>query len=663
MCGIAGIWHLNNAPLTNHKLQKFTDAMQHRGPDGAGYYIDDAQHLGLGHRRLSILDLSDAGKQPMAFAEDRYWITFNGEIYNFIELRKELQQAGYHFKTDTDTEVLLSAYHLWGKACMSKFNGMWAFAIWDKQEQSLFLARDRFGVKPLHYLHLPAKLFAFASETIAFKHLDDFNRQIDAGLLQRAMLDSNKVEAAGYTLFENIVQLAAGCYILLKKDKPVVQQRWWNTFDHLQTVPAEFTTQVQQFKDLFEDACRLRLRSDVPLASALSGGVDSSAVYCMINHLMKNQDQALRTPQNWQKAFSATFPGAPNDERKFAEEVVAYTKGDAVYITPDYKNLAEDIVRTTVTFDAITGTPLVAVSDVYKAMRAGGITVSMDGHGADELMYGYRSSVSEAYFEAALSQDHKNEKDLLDTFTQMFVEGEQQRASQRLVARGKEVVSFERGIKNQNALIKNAKLLIKNYLSAGRISYMEKLSPGAWFNHAVINVPAALKNNRLKFPALGRAELRLANDFHIDHIPYNLRDFDRASMQHGIEIRMPFMDYRLVTYLFSLPLESKLGQGYTKRILRNAMQGLMPESIRLRRTKIGLSAPITQWFNTHLNEFVSDQVNSESFRKSPYWNGELIRNMAEEKTRSKTWTDAEALPFWNVLNAHIILSNDNRNSI
>jgi len=656
MCGIAGIWHLNNEKLTVNKLKKFTDSLFHRGPDGAGYKIFD-NSLGLGHRRLSILDLTDAGKQPMSFAHDRYWITYNGEIYNFVELRSELKIKGYAFKTDSDTEVLLSAYHCWGKECLFKFNGMWAFAIWDKQEQTLFLARDRFGVKPLHYIFEPNRLFSFASETIAFKNLEGFNRTIDETLLKRAILDPQKIEASGYTMFSGIKQLASGCYIILRKDKPVIQERWWNTFDNLQNIELNFDDQVEKFKYLFEDACKLRLRSDVPLASALSGGVDSSAVYCMINHLMKKSGTKDRVPENWQKAFVATFPGAPNDERRFAEEVIAYTKGNAHYILPNETNLVDDIIRSTIQFDTITSSPIISVTDVYKAMKRSGITVSMDGHGADELMYGYRASVSEAYFDAVINKDLKREKDLLNTFTQMFVQEEQEKASKRIIQRSKDVVNFEN--RNSNKLIKNVRSTVKSLIHGNQLPYMQKIKTNDWFNNLVVDVPYAIKESSLKFPRLGRAEMKLASDFHIEHIPYNLRDFDRASMQSGIEIRMPFMDYRLVTFLFSLPVQSKLGNGYTKLILRESMKSIMPENIRLRKLKIGLSAPVTHWFNSNLKEFILDQINSMSFKNSTHWNGPVIKKFAEERTTSKTWTDEDALPFWNVLNAHIILSNGN----
>ncbi|MEO6306142.1 MAG: asparagine synthase (glutamine-hydrolyzing) [Bacteroidia bacterium] len=660
MCGIAGIWHLNDSVLEENKLKKFTDSMHHRGPDGTGYYIDSQANLGLGHRRLSILDLSVSGKQPMNFADERYWITFNGEIYNFIELRNELKEKGYSFKTDTDTEVLLSAYHAWGKDCLHKFNGMWAFAIWDKQDRSLFLARDRFGVKPLHYIHIPSKIVAFASETLAFKHLDDYRRKIDPRLLQRTIIEPRRLEATGYTIFNEIQQLPAGCCMLIVKDKPIVQYRWWNTFDHTKKEAGNFNEQLEHFRFLFKDACKLRLRSDVPLASALSGGVDSSAVYCMINHLMNEQDVKLRTPKNWQKAFVATFPGTTQDERKFAEQVVNFTGGDAVYIESDYKNLPQEIISSTIKFDSITGTPIIAVSDVYKAMRNNGIIVSMDGHGADELMYGYRASVSEVYVEAILKNNAITEKDALEVYINLFLDEEKSKANERIKNKAQKIKLFENKQAAKNKFVKHVGKFVKNLLSnKNYISNLQKLNAGEWFNNSSLNVPEIISGSKMVFPELSRAELFLANDFHIEHIPYNLRDFDRASMQHGIEIRMPFMDYRLVSYLFSLPTESKIGAGYTKRILRESMKGLMPESIRTRRLKIGLSAPITNWFNNSLNEFILDQVNSTSFKTSPYWNGEIIKKFAEERTKNRSWNDTDSEKFWNVLNAHIIVSNEN----
>jgi asparagine synthase (glutamine-hydrolysing) len=332
MCGIAGVWNLNNKLVELNELEKFTDSLIHRGPDGSGYSLYDNETLGLGHRRLSILDLSENGKQPLEYLNNRYSITYNGEIYNFIELKKILLSEGYNFKSESDTEVILAAYDFWGKDCLKKFNGMWAFAIWDNFKKKLFLSRDRFGVKPLHYIYKQNDFFAFASETIAFKYLSNFKREFDTQLLSRSILSFSSIEAFGYTIFKDVTQLLPGHYIEIKKGQKPVQIKWWSTLNNLVTFPTNYEDQVAYFKEIFEDACRIRMRSDVPLASALSGGVDSSAVYCMLHHLMNdNSIQKERLPSNWQKAFVATFPNTKVDERHYAEEVIKFTNGNAKY--------------------------------------------------------------------------------------------------------------------------------------------------------------------------------------------------------------------------------------------------------------------------------------------------------------------------------------------
>ncbi|MGZ3866101.1 MAG: asparagine synthase (glutamine-hydrolyzing) [Bacteroidia bacterium] len=654
MCGIAGIWHLNKRPLETEKLKRFTDSMEHRGPDGSGYHVFEDVQLGFGHRRLSILDLSEAGKQPMSFADGRYWITYNGEVYNFLELKSELEKLGYSFKTDSDTEIILAAYHKWGKECLKKFNGMWAIAIYDTQEQKLFLTRDRFGVKPLHYVFLPGKLFAFASETIAFKNLEGFNRSFNNTTLSHSIYSFNSIEPWGYTLFNDVYQLMPGHYIELKRGEKVKQKKWWDTFENLTVAPAKYEDQVEEFRELFMDACKLRMRSDVSIASALSGGVDSSSVYCMLHHLMKSS-KAYRIPGDWQKAFVATFPNTAVDERHYAEEVVKFTNGNAKYIVPDYSNLVNDIKKATILFDGIAATPITAVTDIYKAMRNNGITVSLDGHGVDEMIYGYNASAAEAYLSAKLSGDEAYAADLLDICLEMQPPSKSEAIKNRLNVRYKSIKEFDARINSQNPLKKIAKKIIKKTL--GNQNAIGPLADIEWLNTQTVPSLHFLSEQHYRFQNLSRAESHLANDFHINSIPYNLRDFDRGAMQHSIEIRMPFMDYRLVTYLFSLETKSKIGHGYTKRILRDSMKGIMPESIRTRKLKIGLGAPMTDWFSHEMAEFISDEISSSRFLGSQIWNGPLIKEFALSRIKNKNWTMPECSRFWQVFNAHLLLTN------
>src|ERR1041385_4700447 len=217
MCGITGIYCLDDSLVNEQSLVRFNNSQKHRGPDGHGIYIDEEKKIGLGHRRLAIIDVSENASQPMAFDNGRYQITFNGEIYNFLELRKELLQHGQIFHTDSDTEVILSAYKLWGASCQDKVNGMWAFAIWDNLDKKIFLSRDRFGIKPLHILFIPGKILAFASETIAFKNLDGFERKINKENLCAVLQNTFALEGYGKTIFENMIKLPPGHYGPFKK--------------------------------------------------------------------------------------------------------------------------------------------------------------------------------------------------------------------------------------------------------------------------------------------------------------------------------------------------------------------------------------------------------------------------------------------------------------
>ena len=255
-----------------------------------------------------------------------YWITYNGEIYNFLELRTELKRLGHRFRTETDTEVILAAYVQWGDACLTRFNGMWAFALWDRQEKSLLLARDRFGVKPLYFLHGPGR-FAFASELKAFLALDGFRPALDPEVAPRYFLESAYAleGTTTETLLQGVQRLPAGHTLRIAAGGHPHVRRWWETRDHQPEVPARYEDQVARFRELFLDATRLRLRSDVPVGSCLSGGLDSSAVVCAMAHLHRQQGADLaRSPLDWQRAFIADFPDTVLNERSYADEVVGH---------------------------------------------------------------------------------------------------------------------------------------------------------------------------------------------------------------------------------------------------------------------------------------------------------------------------------------------------
>jgi asparagine synthase (glutamine-hydrolysing) len=645
MCGISGLVYFNDIKVSHHIISDFNNQLKHRGPDGHNVWIDEELNIGLGHRRLSILDLSDHGSQPMSFANERYWMVFNGEVFNFIELRSELIQLGHSFRSNSDSEVVLAAYVEWGSACVNKFNGMWAIAIVDQQKKELFLSRDRFGIKPFHYTNANG-IFAFASESIAFNKLHGFEKRIHRNNILHNIRNVYALEATGETIYENIQQLRAGHNATLDLKTGVFKEyQWWNTFDNQVDIPTKYEDQITVFKDLLEDATKIRMRSDVPLASALSGGVDSSAVYCMINHIMKGQDVS-RVPKDWQKAYNIGFPGSIFDESHFAKQVIEYTGGEGRYLLPDYSNLVDDIIKTTLLFDSIYNMPVYPMSMVYGKMQEDGYKISMDGHGVDEMMFGYKFSIKNLYVDAIKSGNKEQEKSIRETYLGMFSKEEHaaEVASLEALTKAKvleKATIFQRGIGKIRRILRP-----KPAVSPSLLSFLEQ---GEVPNLAV-NKPAG---------AISKGNSHLHDLFHGSVLPTILRNFDRGAMQKSIEIRMPFMDWRLVSYVFSLPAESKLGGGYTKRILRDSMKGVMPESIRTRKLKVGMSSPMPKWFGNELKPFILDELNSDSFQNNDLWNAKGILSFVEDRMKNNSWTYEECIQFWPLFNAHILIKNLN----
>ncbi len=613
MCGISGIFNLNSEPIQFEDLRCFTDSMLHRGPDASGYELFENDTLGLGQRRLSILDLSESGKQPMSYADQRFWITYNGEIFNFEEIKSELRAKGHAFKTETDTEMILAAYAEWGTACLNRFNGMWAMAIWDNREKELFLSRDRFGIKPLYYLFEPGKRFAFASETRAFKFLNAFSRSTDIGKMKMNIADPYALEGLGYTIFDGILQVLPGHYMLLKKGTTPKQQRWWQIFDHVKTMGGTIEDQAAGFYEIFRDACRIRLISDVPVATALSGGLDSTAVYSTVFDILKNERPG-RVNKDAQRAFTAVFPGLPQNEAEYAAKAAAYTGGPIQFISDDQENIAARIEYETELCDFINPAPITSISSVYRGMRKQGIIVSLDGHGVDEMMYGYRDMVFSLYNKADQSNDTIRKREYGQILRDLYHEDLRASVNEKLnSASGKNNI-------RSNAVVQKIKNLIK-----GKSGETEFLSPNL----------ESLSDKPYDFSKLPLSERMLYNETFQHTLPALLRNFDRAGMINSVEIRMPFMDWRLVSFIFSLPSESKIGAGYTKRILRQAMIARMDESLRTRTYKVGIGSPVEHWFNGPLKNWVMDTIKDiplrqkaeASIKEDGKWSADMVRSL------------------------------------
>lgn len=605
------------------ELDAFTDSLQHRGPDGRGTYIDAANGIGLGHRRLAVIDLSVAGEQPMQGPRGT-WITFNGEIYNYRELRQELEDLGHHFKSQTDTEVLLAAYTEWGSECQQRLNGMWAFAIWDPIQRELFLSRDRFGVKPL-FLLTRGKDVYFASELKAFRHLrPDHRPSID----ESVVASMSDVESGTRTLLEGVRNIKAGHQVVLRSSGSSRIERWWRTSSHLVEVPTNFHDQVDEYRELLDSAAALRTRSDVPLGSAVSGGLDSSAVVASVVGQRK-QLTGARLPYD---AFTIDYVKSAHSEIKYARELCAGLNVPLEVVPVDSSSVGpEELTRIIYSLESIHD-PAIGPWRLYERMRQRGVVVSIDGHGPDEALGGYhdyaRLLMEKSLAPWARAQFQEGSRvlrgmtssELPDGFTPALDMSRGRIAS-------KSIRTKLRRLRSQGVMYGVRALGGANgagYRYARNL--IHSISPGR-LQERWIQVPPAdidrLREVRLRSKdPLGP---RLYSDFHYDVLPSILAKFDRMSMAHGIEVRSPFLDWRVVTFSFSLATSSLMRDGFSKAVLRESVRGRIPESIRLRRSKIGFASPMQSWFSESIGEFVRDTVSSEVFQNSSVWNGPAIR--------------------------------------
>lgn len=566
MCGIAGIWKFKEE-LALSQLKTFTDSMEHRGPDGSGYELLNRNSLGLGHRRLSILDLSENGKQPMVF--DNYTIVFNGEIFNFQEIKIDLISKGYTFKTETDTEVLLVSYKEWGEEAFHKWNGMWAFALYDSIKEELLLCSDRFGIKPCYYTYEEGERFSFASETYAFRFLENFSKEVDMGNLLIELDDPYIIEPLGYTLFKGINRLLPGHTIRLKKGESPVQRRWYDIRERNKDFTGSFTEATNKFHDLLIDSTKLRLQSDVALATALSGGLDSSAVLGVIQHISENNMALERSPKNLHKSYTMTFPGWDKDESFYAQKVLDFNKRQGVFLEVKKENFENNIKDVSSKSDFIVEGSLLPLVELYGKMKEDGISVSLDGHGVDEMLFGYKSMLWKLY-----ELETQENKDLESLILKSYVDSDRVKIEEYLER-------LKRNKKFPIHLISKLKYFLKG---ENKIDYPKSLSdkPYNWKEKAPRDI--------------------VFNYFFNGSLIPILRNFDKASMLASVEVRMPFMDYRLVEFCFSLPLEYLINEDFSKLILRESAKNYLPQEVLERKTKLGFLSPIDSWMETLLSE-------------------------------------------------------------
>ena len=597
MCGIAGIVSPYSLLVQPQKVQLMMDAMHHRGPDGEGKWINEDSTVCLGHKRLAIIDTSDAAAQPMHYLH--YTLVFNGEIYNYIELKETLQRHGYSFSTTSDSEVIPAAYDCWGKECLHRFDGMFAFALYDSREKELWIVRDRFGEKPLYYHAVyqqrgQFEQFTFASEMKALWTIG-INKELNGTMMLNYLTlgyTQNPIKPT-QTFYSNILSLPAGHYLSILPDKGKVRMKRWYTLQKyvienqevevgsyppssgaVKGISSNWASNgnflsnqkeqglIEQFADLFATSVKRRLRSDVSLGTSLSGGLDSSSI---VASLLDNDVRSLHT-------FSAVFPDFEQDESKYIsafQDFYKQTTFDSHFITPT----AEDWIKDFELLMYHQEEPLQSSSvytqfSVYKLAKEHGVTVLLDGQGADEILGGYKK-----YAHWFLQQELRNNY---------------------------------KGFLNEKRLLKQNGFLerwdLKNYAAAyfpeRTAKQLQVKAIGQQKGNHSIDKDFYKKyhnDDMLQKPVVKTLEDILYYNTFTFGLQELLRYADRNSMAHSREVRLPFLNHELVEFIFSLPTSFKIKDGFTKWILRKSMETKLPTNTAWRKGKIGYEPPQQLW--------------------------------------------------------------------
>lgn len=600
MCGIAGIIDTENAPDVSH-IRTMTDVIPYRGPDGQGHVCFESDGVALGHRRLSIIDISDAGQQPMSAANGRYWLTFNGEIYNYLELRHQLEGLGHRFLSDSDTEVLLCAYQQWGAACVDHFMGMYAFAIWDREQRELFAARDRLGIKPFYYRSTLHGLL-FASEI----------KSILAVMPERAGVDTSLIDAYmefGYvpgeeTMHKGVQRLLPGHCLRWQDHRLEIRPYWDLSFGE----PREESLAIaaDDIRRMLQDSIRLHLRADVPLGVFLSGGLDSSAVVAL---LASDASQGLKT-------FSVAYDFGPEyDETPYAREVAERFRTDhhEIHITP--RDFMEQVRGYIWHMDEpVTEAAAISLHFVSRLARES-VTVCLSGEGSDELFAGYDFYTYNLAMERIRGVVGGGMLGALASCAARFSRAAKLKkylrlASMPLTQRYRGIASYERD--------KKAALYSSGFAAAGG-------------SDRCLEFLDNLFRRSAGWDPLSRMLYFDTRTWLVDDL---LIKADRMSMANSLELRVPFLDHRLVERAAALPSRYKIKGTDTKHVLKHALDGMLPQRI-LRRPKMGFPTPLEIMFRGELFDYASDTLMSEAAVGRGYFDRTAVWRLLDEHRRGK----------------------------
>jgi asparagine synthase (glutamine-hydrolysing) len=577
MCGICGIVAFGRPPEVQ-TVERMSAELAHRGPDGVGSFAAD--DVAFGHRRLAIIDLSDAGIQPFASEDAELQLLHNGEIYNYRELRRELEGHGHRFRSQTDTEVVLRSYEQWGEACVERFNGMWALALWDGRRRRLFCSRDRFGVKPFYYSYRDGR-FAFASELKAFRADATISLEPNLGAV-RDYLEQGALDHTEETFFAGIRKLAPAHSLVLDANG-VRTLRYWSLREH--ELPDDA---LGALRELFLDSIRLRLRSDVPIGTCLSGGLDSSAVACSVDHLLRTEVENARPVGDRQRTFTAFFEDEGYDERPYAEAVIGRTRAEPHWISFSADDVVEVLPAIVETQDEPFGsTSIVAQWFVMRSAREAGLKVMLDGQGGDEVLAGYPT-----YFAYR--------------FADLARRG-------RFAELARELGAYRRlhGVAAGAALEALVRPLVPERL---KMRARVRLKGAAGLaGPALAAAGQPVRTPPWAFPDHLRRRMQLILTQR--GLPELLHYEDRNSMAHSLEARVPFLDYRLVELCYSLPPSLLIDRGITKVALRRALGDLLPPVVRDRVDKLGFVTPESRWLRERVGELAAEVFASREFHE------------------------------------------------
>lgn len=552
MCGISCIINKNNTSVIKSDIRVINDLIIHRGPDSEGFYYGD--NFAFGNRRLSVIDLSVSANQPMSLKE-KYTITYNGEIYNYIEIRQELKKFGYNFKTESDTEVILAAYDHFGRECVKMFNGMWAFALYDRDKKIIFCSRDRFGVKPFYYSDLADK-FVIGSEIKQILYFQD-KKKVNLSVLMDYLV-------AGYedhnnnTFFNNILKLEQSHNLVYNLiDHTYLIYRYYEICINNELSGMNEAEAVSFYRNSLNDSIKLRLRSDVKVGTCLSGGLDSSSVAAFAS-AMYNTESGMKF-----NAITALTLDRKTDESSYAEMVVQRSGLIWNKTIPAVQDFRENIDKVIISQEEPFGSPSVFMQfKVFQKAKEIGCTVMLDGQGGDETLLGY-----ERYYPAYLLSLSIN-----DRIRNYFKSFKNSRLS------GTELLLYYLYFLYPLIRLKH----LKNKFTFVRRDFFNMIDKD------IIRNSAENYSDLVKLQKLELTKIQL---------PHLLKYEDRNSMYHSIESRLPFIDYKLVETALSINNSFKIKDGWTKYLLRKSVEGILPDEIVWRTNKMGFNAPELIWLS------------------------------------------------------------------